>query len=212
MFRTVEELFGTREDLDPAFLPYTYDDPRIGKVIKHPLVFSIMHNELMNAMVNERLKAKTQAAEEALAKRDYSSFIFLHERPYRFEAFVRAMDKMKDKEYWELLGDAWVDSENLWQNLPRWKKLLQSTRKGREFFMQEEERNFLNSLPETVKIFRGYIPSKNKGGLSYTLNEEKAHWFANRFGGKGEVHVRTIKKSKIFAYLSRRDEDEIIAL
>jgi hypothetical protein len=213
MFRTAEEIFNTiNEDLHPDIVPFVYEDPRLGTTIKHPLVFSIMHHSSRNAWVNESYKVKTEACKEALKAKKFASYIFLHERPYRFDAFVRVMHLMKDKEYWELLADAWVDSENLWQNLPQWKKLLKSTRKGREFFMTPEEREFLKKLPDTVTVYRGYQPGKNKSGLSYTLDEKKAEWFANRFTKTGEVHVRTVKREKIFAYLNGRGESEIILL
>lgn len=212
MFRTIEEVFNTKEDLLPELLEYVIDHPRLGKMIKHPLVFSMMHHDMMNAMMNEQFRAKTQACKEALEKGDFARYIFLHERPYRFEAFSSVAPRMKDKEYWELLSEAWIDSENLWQNLPQWKKLLKSTRKGREHFMTPEERKFLEELPEVATIYRGYEPGKNREGLSYTLDEDKAKWFSTRFSKTGKVHTRTIKRSKIFAYLAGRDESEIIVL
>lgn len=212
MFRSVEEIFKTKEELLPELKRYSYKDDRIGFVIKHPLVFSIMHHEMMNAMMNESFRVKTKACEEALQKKDFAKYVFLHERPFRFEAFSAVASSMKDKEYWELLSEVWIDSENLWQNLPQWKKLLKSTRKGREHFMSAEERKFLKELPEVVTIYRGYQTGKNKGGLSYTWDEAKAKWFSTRLSKTGEVHVRTVKREKIFAYLDGRNESEIIVL
>ena len=64
-----------------------------------------------------------------------------------------------------------------------------------------------------VKIWVcGYIKNKNKSGYSYTLNKEKAKWFANRFGNNGLVETRTINKSDVFAYTNQRGENEIIIL
>jgi hypothetical protein len=122
------------------------------------------------------------------------------------------MREMKDEEFWEVLGEAWVDSENIWQNLSTWKMLLKSTRKGREHFMNEEERKMFEELPETLVVHRGFIPGKNKKGLSYTLDEKKAEWFAKRFHKEGEVSTLTIPKSKAFAYLTGRGESEIIMI
>ena len=78
--------------------------------------------------------------------------------------------------------------------------------------MNEEDRRFLKLLPKEIIIYRGYIKNKNKSGYSYTLNKEKAKWFANRFGNNGLVETRTINKSDVFDYTNQRGENEIIIL
>jgi hypothetical protein len=177
-------------------------------MIKHPLCFSIFHTPEQNYRMNKYLEYKLQAVEEALKKKEYATYIFLHERPYRLEAFTEIEMYLSDEEYWKLLGDVWIDSENIWQNKIIWGALLTSDRPKREFFMGAE----FEKLPETLTIYRGYQPRKNKIGYSYTISKEKATWFANRFHKDGEVDTKKVKKSRVFAYLTRRNESEVLII
>ena len=86
------------------------------------------------------------------------------------------------------------------------------SRRARDYFMSKEDRKYFDSLPEQVVVYRGYLQGKNKTGFSYTLNKERAEWFANRFSGDGKVYERTVRKDKIVAYTNRRDEQEVIIL
>lgn len=184
-------------------------------MIKHPLVFSIFHTDIQNYIINQQYEWKKTAIKKALKEKKWSSFIFIHERPYRLQAFTSVVDKIeKDpKEYWETLGEIWVDSENIWQNMDYWRFYLTTgPEKDKEYFMSEEDRETFKNLPETITVYRGYVPRKNKGGFSYTLSKEKAEWFAKRFGKDGKVIERTVNKKDIFAYKNDRNEQEIIIL
>jgi hypothetical protein len=166
----------------------------------------------MNALINMQYKQKKELESKYLKTKNYSSYVWLHERPYRIQAFLNVREKLKDKDYWETLGDIWRDSENIWQNKMLWLALLSADRKQKEYFMNDEDRRFLKLLPKEITIYRGYIKNKNKSGYSYTLNKEKAKWFANRFGKNGLIETRTINKSDVFAYTNQRGENEIIIL
>jgi hypothetical protein len=76
--------------------------------------------------------------------------------------------------------------------------------------MNEEDDQFLRSLPEEVTIYRGCQEGLNENGLSWTLDKSKAEFFANRFGKKGIILERKIPKSEIVALLTVRGETEII--
>jgi hypothetical protein len=170
-----------------------------------------MHFPRQNAWINAQLKHKREATQKFLKAKDFSSYIFMHERAYRLNAFLDVQNEMSNKEYWELLASIWTDSENIWQNLPIWKKLFKSKRPDRKYLMDEEEQNIYNSLPDVVTAHRGH-QGKNKNGLSYTLDKDKAKWFANRWKQRGKVDTIQIPKSKIIAYFSVRNESEIIVI
>jgi hypothetical protein len=138
-------------------------------------------------------------------------YVFMYERPYRLHGFLQIMHHLDDKNYWELLGSIWSDSENIWQNFKVWLKLLADDRPGKEHFMDAEEREALAKLPDVLVVHRGYVKGKNKNGLSYTLSKEKAEWFAKRFSnGNPAVCTRRVKKTDVLAYLTGRGEDEIV--
>jgi hypothetical protein len=48
--------------------------------------------------------------------------------------------------------------------------------------------------------------------LSWTLDRERAEWFANRFDQKGIVIEKAIGKEEIVAYFSGRGDQEIIVI
>ena len=175
--------------------------------ISHPLVISVPYMEETNALLNKQLEVRKDYVVKKLQKKDFEGYIFMHEKPYRLDAFLKIMNQLSDKSYWGILRDIWQNIENNWQNLETWKELMQSNRKHREFFMEEEERDFLNTLPETFTIYRGHT-FNNENGFSYTLDIEKAKWFSKRFSRKGAVSEKVINKSDVFAYLS--SEQEII--
>jgi len=181
-------------------------------MVRHPLVYSVPHNDCQNALLNFQLQDKKREVKKMLDEGDYPGYVFMHEKPYRLNAFVEIKDKLKNEDYWNMLGEVWQNSENIWQNLDEWKILLRDTRPDKEKFMDADELSFYNALPDVVTAYRGYIPGKNMAGLSYSLSREKAEWFAARWKEKGKVLTIKIPKKKIFAYLNGRNEQEIIIL
>jgi hypothetical protein len=204
------ELMNKKEELCEELQQYYRDGDKFNTV-RHPLIFSVPHSNQMNALLNAQLIEKKKAVDIALEEKDYNSYIFLHEKPYRFNAFVDIMDNLTDAEYWEILGKVWENSENIWQNKKGWIKLL-TNRENSLLMMDEDELKVYNSLPNIVTVYRGYIPNKNKNGLSYSLDKDKAVWFSERFGTNGAVFTKQVIKSDIIAYKDGRGEKEVIVL
>jgi hypothetical protein len=205
----LQELFGP-EDLDQELIPYVNRHPRLGKIIQHPLVYSVPHFDASNKMCNRQLQAKKIACAEALRQQKWDRYIFLHERPFRLWALLKIKDQMDDTAYWQAVGAAWIDSENIHQEYPAWNALWKDDRPLKHLAMEEEERDFLVNLPESFQVFRGVKSVVGKKGLAWTLDREKAEWFATRFGGSGFVYVATVQKSQCHAYFSGRNESEIV--
>jgi len=211
-----QKILSTKEDLHEDLVPYLED---IGKgsfpMLRHPLVFSVPHFEQLNSLTNKRYLYIKERVRVHFDKKEFSEYVFFHERPYRLQAFIDCHKLLPDMQYWKLLSEIWIDSENIWQNLPTWKKLLKSKRKHKHFFMNKYEINFLKKMPDTITVYRGCTSGLNEGGLSYTTLESKAIWFANRFGeskGKSKVIERQVQKSEVFAYINGRKENEIILI
>ena len=207
-----EELFEKLMDernveLHPDLQPYL-EDGVLGPQLRHPLVYAVPL--WTKAHANHMYEQKQMDLKMAIAEKKYSQIIFLHERPYRLEAFVQITKELSDKEYWSLLASVWTDTENGWQNLPTWRALFWSKRPGRENLMDANERFILQNLPETVEIYRGCTDGLNEDGISWTLNRDKAEFFANRFGKGGIVLSKQINKSDIIAVFNGRGEAEVI--
>ena len=206
------DIFSKKEELHPELKPYLSNLSNGIPALRHPLVYSIFHTDHQNAFINRQYEERKKMLKKAIQKKDYEGFIYIHERPYRLQAFCSLNNVLSDKKYWEILGSIWTDSENIWQNRETWKELLSSKRPHREFMMDKNERQEFVQLPEQLVIYRGYLPYKNKNGFSYTLDEEKAEWFSKRFHADGKVLKKTIFKSDAIAYFTGRNEKEIVII
>ena len=201
------KVMASTEELHPDLQPYL-EEGAIGLQLRHPLVYLVPL--WSNGHANALYEHKVKGVKDALANNKYSSYIFLHERPYRLDAFTLIQSKLSDTQYWSLLSEIWTDTENQWQGLNKWKQLLSSNRPSRHYLMNEEEFNLLQSLPDEVTIYRGCQAGINENGLSWTLNKKKAEFFAKRFSKEGIILERKIPKSNIIAFLNGRGESEVI--
>jgi hypothetical protein len=196
------------ETLHPDLVPYLEQSSEGWMMLRHPLVYQVPF--FSNGSANAYYEQKKIAVEKATADKNYKQFVWLFERPYRVEAFIKIADKLSDTDYWRLLSDVWIDTENQYAYLNEWKKLLASKRPNRHYMMGEEEDNILRSLSNQVTIYRGCQKGLNEDGLSWTLDKSKAKFFANRFGKKGIILERKVPKSDIMAVLLGRGESEVI--
>lgn len=179
-----------------------------GAILRHPLVFAVPYFPEQNKIVNRQLEYKKKAVSSALEKQNYNQYIWLHERPFRLNAFLAIQDHLDDVTYSSLLAEVWIDSENIWQYQRQWISILNDTRFSSQHFMVPEEYDFFRSLPSRFTIYRG-CDRKNRSGLSWTLDRKKALWFAARFEGNVLLE-KTVCKKSVLAYVSRRSESEII--
>jgi hypothetical protein len=195
------------EELIPQLQPYL-EDGVLGKQIRHPLVYQVPL--WSNGSANRMFLQKKSEVKRALKEKAWSRFIFLHERPYRLNAFLEIQDQLPDTQYWRLLADTWIDTENAWQNRGKWRNLFDSKRTNSHYLMNETEYNAMRSLPEMVTIYRG-SSYNNEKGLSWTLSKEKAEFFAQRFAQRrGKVYEQEVSKDQILALFFGRGESEVI--
>lgn len=122
--------------------------------------------------------------------------------------------QMNDAEFWHYLGDIYIGLEQLWVVRSILNTLLGSRRSCREFIMDAEERRALQALPDELIVHRGHV-GRNATGWSWTLDIEKAKWFADRFppsiyAGIPRITSGIVKKTDVVAYFLRRQESEIV--
>ena len=218
---SIEDAFNTlihkREPLCAELQPYFY--PSSGAkgdfpVVKHPLLFSVPHSDSMNAFLNKQIEVRKEQARAHLASGAYESYVWMHERPFRLEAFLEVYRKLSDSKYWKTLAHLWTDSENIYQNFEAWVAMLNAPRPSRESMMEKDDREALAAMPKVIRVYRGCY-GYNRHGLSWTIDKNRARWFSRRFApvrrSKPLVLVGDVPKSKVIAYLSNRGESEIIA-
>lgn len=211
------------EALNEALVPYIVEGRMCPRLV-HPLVFEPLYTEALNRRINMLFAHKLQAVEAAVAAQDWRTFVALHERYDRLPALLKVVyvHEVTDPEkVWPLVGWVWTDNDNVWQFNDEWREVwslddLDNTFvvEQQELVMDEEERALLAAMPDTLTVYRGTPkPDLNGEGMSWTLNRDKAVWFAKRFREDGDdvtVITGTVAKRDVLAYFTGRNEDEIV--
>ena len=147
------------------------------------------------------------------AKSAYHIYMMTN-KPYSMTFLKFAKPHLSQKDFSEILADAWIRSENpnLDKNFKQ-KELLQMFKDAApHILMDKDEQKQLVELDDTVTVYRGVTTynAKNIKALSWTLEQKIAEWFANRFGEDGTVDEAQIPKQHIYALLNGRGESEVI--
>lgn len=143
----------------------------------------------------------------------YSQFFMIVRTPF-LPAFFKLTYRFLDPDdYSEALADVWtfVEFPNTDINVSHkdFIKFFKMAQKDK--LMDSDEYNIYKNLPEEITVYRGTgDDAKYFHGLSWTLDYEKAKWFATRWGNKGRIYKGTIRKDDILAYFLRRDESEAV--
>lgn len=142
------------------------------------------------------------------------SLYHLIEKPYVL-AFVKfAAPHLSKADFSTILADAWIRSEqpNHDPNLPRSRLLAMFRAADPAILMDDEERKLLDTLEDTVTVYRGVHSAKSNGvnAMSWTLDQETAAWFTGRYGRQGCVYKAKIQKEHIHALFLGRNESEVI--
>lgn len=200
------------EELCDELAEHVYDSEGFGPMLKHPLVFSVPLT--LPGLANRALEQKTASLARAIERKDWHTVVFLHERPYRLAAFIDyvtgrdedggALPLGQDEDERDLAATVWVDSENIPQCMDDWTALFASTSL---WLGDAEEREAFDALPDPITAWRGEI---DDGGWSHTTDEKIARFFATRFGANAEIIKVEIPKDKVFGYLTRRGESELL--
>jgi hypothetical protein len=171
-----------------------------------------------------------QNVKDAFEKKDWGAIVWLHHRFCRLGVFeaISSLGLLPDQEYWELLREVWCDAETSFLSPGRWIALMINPSRGdSSCFMTAEEKENLNNLPDEFTVYRGYRPDLgNENGLSWTLKREIAERLGNRTWrlsrrddmpvadplNRGRVLEKRIRKSEVFAHITKSREAEIILI
>lgn len=216
------ELMTREEEMHDDLKPWVVDDGPFGPMLKHPLVQEIFFDPRRCARVNASYAYKLEAIVKAREQKQWGRYIFLRERPWRAGILHEISHQLSGREYWDLAGQVWVDSENCYQYEDEWYEILTADPTGREFMSSEDSRCVFTLTPEKggllpeTRIYRGFSHDDALSGFSWTLDRARAKWFAQRSawrkGDIPKVASATVAREHVIAYITSRDEQEIVLL
>lgn len=202
------------EPLDEELVGWIVETEFFGQCLKHPLAFLVPFHPAMAFLANDELRHKREQLARYREARNWEGCVLIHQRPYRYDAFLQIASDLTDEEYWRVLRYVWVDTENPheWDDI-RDLFFDEQRRDTRALFMTDEERAQLAAMGDEITVYRGFCMPGAEEGWSWTIDRERAEWFARRFAHRGEAQlaIGTIRKADVVAYLTDRGEDEIVA-
>ena len=229
-YQEMVELMTREEELDDELKDCVDEDGKF-PTLKHPLVFQVPYTPMHNAMANKALRNKREMLDEALKEKNLEKLIWLHERPYRLDALLKYWQECLGKPLigigaladWRIslakaINQVWIDSENIWQNYIEWSDILTTCEApALQAVVSDDDKQAFADLPERVSIFRGGRVDwddmmDSMPPFSWTLDRQKAEWFANRFDHKPDNFIveAMIDKGDIYFYTDERNEQEVV--
>lgn len=175
-------------------------------------------NGLMNYIYHHKLKAYNEYFKEG----DYDSIVFLViERPWRLQWIDENKDMIINekgaKYYYELLSEAYNDTENAHENK---EKIIELFHFGNspQLMMNEDEQLEFENLPQKFKVWRGVGVNdefeEDLIGSSWTTDYSRAVFFAERNVSQDRgyplIFSLEIDKEDVLSLITRRNENEVI--
>ena len=192
--------------------------------------------------INEKFSSQIENQNKWIENKEYEKYLLSLPKSYRLYVFrentefpqkgninlMKGKDKWRldDKKYWELLRFLWLEnSEKIRTSSFEWYRLFSCNRENKEFFMNEEEREYFNKLPNEFVVYRGFVdristikkvslsPDINWDllkrntlcsiGFSYTLSKEVGYKYV-------EKYKKYNKENKIENFIIQSDLFETI--
>lgn len=122
--------------------------------------------------------------------------------------FFHKAKLLSNPRYWELLRSVWIVAGST-ENANEFRPYFMSARPCKGWFMTVEDADALEKMSFPITVYRAYSQDPDPG-ISWTLDAEWCKGYAQVHGRK--VKSRTVERKDIFAYISRRGEEEIIIL
>lgn len=115
--------------------------------------------------------------------------------------------------YWEIMRTVWCAAGST-ETANMFRKMMKSSRPCKSWFMTPEDAAALDAMQFPLTVWRAYdavrYPDDTDPGISWTIDEQ---WCREYALGKGRVvKSRQVTREEVFAYISRRGEEEIIIL
>ena len=124
------------------------------------------------------------------------------------DIFTRKAHLLSNPRYWEVMRTVWVAAGST-ETANLFRKMMRSTRPCKSWFMTPEDSAALEAMPFPLTVWRAYDGDPDPG-ISWTLDREWCEGYAKAKGRR--VKQMQVSRDQVFAYVSRRGEEEVIIL
>lgn len=169
--------------------------------------------EMMDVRVPEKLEIVKEHFSKAINNCNKASdFFIIINKPYSGIFFKIIKEYLSIEDYTNLLELLWTSMEypNSDVNVSQREFVNYWSKVDTNYIYSDEDKKIIEDLPEEFYVYRGLMERANVKALSWTLDKNTAIWFAKRWDYNGKVYRAKCKKKDILAYLSCRNESEIV--
>lgn len=129
------------------------------------------------------------------------------------DIFYRKAKMLSNPRYWEVMRTVWIAAGST-ETAHLFRMFMKSQRPCRSWFMTPEDAAALDAMQFPLTVWRAYdaerYPDGTDPGISWTLDRE---WCEDYAASRGRVlKSMQVRRDQVFAYVSRRGEEEIIIL
>lgn len=128
------------------------------------------------------------------------------------DIFFRKAKLLSNPRYWELMRTVWVAAGST-ETAQLFRMMMKSNRPCKSWFMTPEDAAALDAMTFPLTVWRAYDAVRYPDidpGISWTLDRAWCEEYARSQGRA--IKQRQVSREDIFAYISRRGEEEIIIL
>lgn len=195
--------------------------PEIPFLVYHPYFQNTINfspnGKMLDLNIPDDLRSIQDTYKEKIEKsKNITDLLYLIRTPYHFTFLKYIKQYLSKSDFDKLLAEMWIMSENPNQdaNVQINQFIKWFSKADKNTIMTDIERDYYNSLPDIVNIYRGVaVGRNNEKGLSWTDDIKTAEWFSKRFDRddkKGYILSAKINKNNIFAYFNSRGENELL--
>ena len=216
------------------FLAVPIKATKIPFIIQHPftsnnLYVSVKENQdnpkILDLYKKEDYEIfKSETFEKIDNAKDLFGIVMLLNKSYYLTFFKYVNIYLSNEDFSKLLSEFYVMEEwpNQDNNVNRRELIKYFKKANKDFLMDKKELDSFNtlkrlaSLPSGVIVYRGVSHNGKPEGLSWTVDKEKARWFAERFSKAGNNTNPKLYKmvitnpDAILACYEARNESEVI--
>lgn len=209
-------------DIDPAKVfqdnsnvldPYAYIDGPI----YIPLT-GFGNIEMMKVMrTQDRIKKMKQHFEELIKSNDYTRVFMMMDKKLLIPMYIKLFDVIPENQRYNIFSDLYTRSEyGFEQFTPEFlKRVFQLRFESDEWKlrMKEFDADSKKDSKGLITVYHGNNPNHDpKDEMSWTLKRDIAVFFANRFGAKGKIYHKKIKRDQVLDYFTNRNESEVLLM